>query len=128
MSSYNNTTSYNSLPDGSGGATSFFVLSVLVINWQKPSMMIKKKRFYHHMLIGRPCYFQYNMDMLIFHTWSNQKPFYTKENHWQFTLKLHSSENLVFSRHYKSKSWMTTTTSTHQSMVENKHLNSNLDY
>jgi hypothetical protein len=101
-----------------------------VIKWQKPSMMIKKKRkrFYHHMLIWRPCYFQYNMDMLIFHTWSNQKPFYTKENHWQFTLKLHLSENLVFSRHYKSKSWMTTTTSTHQSMVEDKHLNSNLDY
>jgi len=52
MSSYSDTTSYNSSPDRSGGATSLFnsankkifsILSVLVIYWQESLVEIKKK-------------------------------------------------------------------------------------
>jgi len=36
-----------------------------------------KKTLYHYLLTLRPYYFPYDMDMLIFHACSNQKPFHT---------------------------------------------------
>jgi hypothetical protein len=53
-----------------------------VIRWQDLLVVIKKKMFYHLLLTWMPYYFPYNMNMLVFHACSNQKPFNTHENHW----------------------------------------------
>jgi hypothetical protein len=42
----------------------------------------KKKMLYSHLLIWIPCYFPYNMGMLVFYMCSNQKPFHKLEKHW----------------------------------------------
>jgi hypothetical protein len=53
-----------------------------VIQWQETTVTVKKKKLYPCLLAWMPCCFPYSMDMLVFHTCSNQKPFHKLRNHW----------------------------------------------
>jgi hypothetical protein len=53
-----------------------------VIRWQETSVAVKKKTLYFCLLEWMPCCFSCSVDMLVFHTCSNQKPFYKLKNRW----------------------------------------------
>jgi hypothetical protein len=88
MLSYCETISYNSSPNYINGATSLSIIPTkksfmfFLYLWSvgKNLFMIIKKMFYYHLLGWRSCYFLYNMNMLISHACSNQKPSHMQEN------------------------------------------------